>query len=76
MFGAGMLLRQQAGNLRYMKPWQRWLVAVALLLGGVALIVAGVRVGAIAVLLGARLLWVIGRRRRPRANPTGRTTPT
>jgi Flp pilus assembly protein TadB len=67
MFGAGMLLRQQAGNLRYMKPWQRWLVAVALLLGGVALIVAGVRVGAVAVLLGARLLWVMGRRRRQRA---------
>ena len=65
-----MLLRQQAGNLRYMKPWQRWLVAVALVLGGVALIVAGVRVGAVAVLLGARLVWVMGRRKRQRADAT------
>ena len=65
-----MLMRQQAGNLRYLRPWQRWLVAVALVLGGVALVVVGFRLGAVAVLLGARLLWSMARRRRRHADAT------
>jgi Flp pilus assembly protein TadB len=64
-----MLLRQQAGNLRYLRPWQQLLVSVVLVVGGIALIALGVRVGVAAVLVGGRVLWVMGRRRRRLGRP-------
>lgn len=45
-------VRQAVQQMRYAKPWQQMLFAVALLLAGVALVIAGAWVGLVLVLLG------------------------
>jgi len=63
MSGPAMLLRQQAQNLRYMRPWQQLLLAAGLIVGGVGLVLVGVHLGVAAFVVGVRMLWGIGRRR-------------
>ena len=67
-FGTGPMIRQAfIGATR----WQRYLIGVAMVVGGVALVALGHFTGGLLAVAGAFLLWrmVRGQLRRPQATP-------
>ena len=70
-FGTGPMIRQAfIGATR----WQRYLIAVAMVVGGVALVALGHFTGGLLAVAGAFLLWrmVHGQFSRPQATPESR----
>lgn len=70
MFGAGRLL---LSFTRSWRPWQRYALAVALVVAGAGLVVAGVGRGAVLVVVGALVLVRAAARRRPARAPSDET---
>jgi hypothetical protein len=52
--GSGQAIRQA---MMYTKPWQRYVIAAALIAGGVGLVAVGRLTGVVFVAVGALLLW-------------------
>lgn len=53
-YGTGPLIRQA---LVKASPWQRYLVGIAMVGGGIALVLLGHRAGAVLLVAGVLLLW-------------------
>jgi hypothetical protein len=67
-YGTGPIVRQA---LIGATPWQRYLIGVAMVVGGIALVALGRVTGGLLAVAGAFLLWrmVRGQLRRPQATP-------
>ena len=67
-YGTGPIIRHA---LIGATPWQRYLIGVAMVVGGVALVALGRVTGGLLAVAGAVLLWrmVRGRLRRAKATP-------
>jgi hypothetical protein len=67
-YGSGPIIRQA---LLRAAPWQRYLIGVAMVTGGVALVLLGRVTGGLLAVAGVFLLWrmVRVRLRRPEARP-------
>ena len=67
-YGTGPIVRQA---LIGATPWQRYLIGVAMVVGGVVLVALGRVTGGLLAVAGAFLLWrmVRGQLRRPQATP-------
>jgi hypothetical protein len=53
-YGSGQLIRQ---TLMLAKPWQRYLIGVVMIVGGVALVLIGHIAGGLLAVAGVLLLW-------------------
>jgi nitrogen fixation-related uncharacterized protein len=71
-YGTGPIIRQAVMRAT---PWQRYLVGVAMVIGGVALVALGRVTGGLLAVAGAFLLWrmVRGQFHRPQATPESRS---
>ncbi len=53
-YGSGQLIRQ---TLMHAKPWQRYLIGVVMIVGGVVLVLIGHIAGGLLAVAGVLLLW-------------------
>lgn len=64
-YGSGQLIRQ---TLMHAKPWQRYLIGVVMIVGGVVLVVVGHIAGGLLAVAGVLLLWRMVRHRLRRSS--------
>ena len=72
-YGSGHVIRQA---MMYAKPWQRYVIAGAMIAGGVVLVAVGRVTGVVLVAVGALLLWRMLRYRLQSRHPTQRSVDT
>jgi hypothetical protein len=64
-YESGQLVRQA---LTYAKPWQRYLIGVVMIVGGVMLVLIGHIAGGLLAVAGVLLLWQMARNRLRRSS--------
>ena len=70
-YGSGQLVRQ---TLMHTKPWQRYLIGVVMIVGGVVLVLIGHIAGGLLAVAGVLLLWRMVRNRLRRSGSIAGTT--
>ena len=71
-YGSGPIIRQA---LMHATPWQRYLIGVAMVAGGVVLVLLGRVTGGLLAVAGAFLLWRMVRFRLRRSRVTPESAP-
>jgi hypothetical protein len=66
-YGSGRIVQQA---LMHATPWQRYLIGVAMVAGGVVLVLVGRTTGGLLAVAGVFLLWRMVRVRRRRSQAT------